>query len=666
MKISFIISFAELNISQFIIHNSQFNMQHFSLQLRILFSSLVLFSLFTACNSDKKTTETTDSTTQIDSTAQMNTQKPIDIHTFALPEEAKITHLDLKLNVDFDTKMLSGVATYNIEVQNNIDKIYLDTRSLTIENVEVDGQKANFELATEDKNLGQKLTIPVTPQSQKVSITYKTSSTAEALQWLAPSQTAGKKSPFLFTQSQAILARTWVPTQDSPGIRFTYTAEVTVPKELMAVMSAENPQQKNDSGVYSFKMEQPIPAYLLALAVGDLRFQPIGERTGVYAEPSMISKAAYEFEEMDKMLEAAEKLYGKYAWGRYDLIVLPPSFPFGGMENPRLTFATPTILAGDRSLTSLVAHELAHSWSGNLVTNATWNDFWLNEGFTVYFENRIMEEVYGKDYAEMLALISYQDLKDEVEAMTKAGNAEDTKLKLDLTGRNPDDGVTSIAYDKGFYLLKLIENTVGREKFDAFLNQYFTEYAFKTTNTEDFLTYLDKNLLSQVEGSMEKINPKEWIYETGVPSSIPKIESERYDNAIAAAENWKNGTPAAQLETKDWSFQQWLFFLRALPKELSKQQMDELDKQFKFSETGNNEVLGEWLVKVAHNEYEKSYPQLRKFLVNVGRRKFLSPIYGELIANAKTLPLAKDIFEEAKPNYHFVSSSSIEKMLEGK
>ncbi|WP_338812913.1 M1 family metallopeptidase [Bernardetia sp. Wsw4-3y2] len=641
-------------------------MQHFSLQLKTIFSSLVLFSLFTACNPEKKSIETTDSITEIDSTNQMTTSTPTDIHTFAMPEDAKITHLDLKLNVDFENKMLSGIATYDVEIQNNIDKIYLDTRSLTIENVEVDGQKANFELATEDKNLGQKLTIPVTDESKKVTITYKTSSDAEALQWLSPSQTAGKKSPFLFTQSQAILARTWVPTQDSPGIRFTYTAEVTVPKDLMAVMSAENPQQKNDSGIYSFKMEQPIPAYLLALAVGDLRFQPIGERTGVYAEPSVISKAAYEFEEMDKMLEAAETLYGKYAWGRYDLIVLPPSFPFGGMENPRLTFATPTILAGDRSLTSLVAHELAHSWSGNLVTNATWNDFWLNEGFTVYFENRIMEEVYGKDYAEMLALISYQDLKSEVAAMTSAGSAEDTKLKLDLTDRNPDDGVTSIAYDKGFYLLKLIENTVGREKFDTFLNKYFTEYAFKTTNTEDFLTYLDKNLLSQVEGSMETINPKKWIYETGIPANIPKIESERYDKSIAAAQSWKDGTPAAQLDTKDWTYQQWLFFLRALPNQLSSQQMDELDKKFKFSETGNNEVLGEWLVKVAHNQYEKSYPQLRKFLVNVGRRKFLSPIYSELIANEKTIPLAKEIYEEAKPNYHFVASSSIEKMLEGK
>ena len=638
-------------------------MQHFPIQLRALFSSLVLLSFFTACNPEKKNTEASNETITVDSTSEMTTSTPTDIHTFAVPKEAKITHLDLKLNVDFDTKILSGVATYDIDVQNGADKIYLDTRSLTIENVEVDGQKVNFELENEVAHLGQKLSVPVTDQSKRITIAYKTSSEAEALQWLSAEQTAGKKNPFLFTQSQAILARTWVPTQDSPGIRFTYTAEVTVPKELMAVMSAENPQQKNDSGVYNFKMEQPIPAYLLALSVGDLRFQPIGERTGVYAEPSVISKAAYEFEEMDKMLEAAEKLYGKYAWGRYDLIVLPPSFPFGGMENPRLTFATPTILAGDRSLTSLVAHELAHSWSGNLVTNATWNDFWLNEGFTVYFENRIMEEVYGKDYAEMLALISYQDLKSEVEAMTKAKNAEDTKLKLDLTDRNPDDGVTSIAYDKGFYFLKLVENTVGREKFDAFLNQYFNEFAFKTTNTEDFLNYLDKNLLSKVEGATEKINPREWIYETGIPSNIPKIESERYDKAMAAAQAWKDGTPAVQLETKDWTFQQWLFFLRALPNDLTSQQMDELDKQFKFSDTGNNEVLGEWLIKVAHNQYKKSYPQLRTFLVNVGRRKFLSPIYNELINNEKTYPLAKEIFEEARPNYHFVASSSIEKML---
>src|SRR6185437_10119480 len=311
--------------------------------------------------------------------------------------------------------------------------------------------------------LGSRLNIPINDNSLNVTVFYKTGKNATALQWLNPQQTHDKTHPFLYTQSESIFARTWVPCPDGPGIRFTYTARVTVPKGLMALMSAENTQQVSDSGIYHFKMDNPIPAYLMALAVGDVAFRSIDNRTGVYAEPGMVDKVRWEFEDVGKMVSTAEKLYGPYRWGRYDVLVLPPGFPIGGMENPRLTFATPTVIAGDRSLVSLVAHELAHSWSGNLVTNATWDDFWLNEGFTDYFERRIMEALKGNDYSDMLWDLGYQDLVDNVNEL--GPTSKDTWLKLDLKGRDPDDGLTDIPYEKGSHFLKLIENSVGRDRF---------------------------------------------------------------------------------------------------------------------------------------------------------------------------------------------------------
>ncbi|HRP00985.1 MAG TPA: M1 family aminopeptidase/hydrolase, partial [Flavobacteriales bacterium] len=390
-------------------------------------------------------------------------------------------------------RRLLGTASYRIR-PHGADTIILDTDALEIAKVTVNGKEVPVLLGA-PSILGRALHIPIDSNSNTIAVTYRTTEGARALQWLSPQQTADRTHPFLFTQGQAILTRTWMPVQDSPGIRITYDATVRVPKELMAVMSASNPQVRSADGVYTFHMEQPIPAYLIALAVGDIEFRPLGERCGVYAERSVVDKAAWEFADTERMLQAAEALYGPYRWGRYDVIVLPPSFPFGGMENPRLTFATPTIIAGDRSLTALIAHELAHSWSGNLVTNATWNDFWLNEGFTVYFENRISEALYGPDHAGMLQILGRQDLQGSLEHMHATGHAEDTHLRLHLDGRDPDDGMTDIAYEKGFAFLKLLESKVGRERFDAFLRGYFDRFAFQSMTTDKFLAYLDEELL---------------------------------------------------------------------------------------------------------------------------------------------------------------------------
>jgi leukotriene-A4 hydrolase len=350
-------------------------------------------------------------------TAPKNESTPMkqDLHSYAKPHESRVKHLQWTATVDFKSRTISAVASWSLESAANADSVVLDMKDLHIHRITLNGKTpAEYHIGKKDAILGQALSIALVPNTHTVEIEYATDPAAEAVQWLNPQQTTGKTFPFLFTQSEAILARSWVPCQDTPGVRFTYEADVAVPKDLLALMSASNPQEKNSTGHYHFEMKQSISSYLLALAVGDIGFKPISARSGVYAEKSIADQAAWEFADLEKMISGAEALYGPYRWERYDVLVLPPSFPFGGMENPRLTFATPTILAGDRSLTSLIAHELAHSWSGNLVTNATWNDFWLNEGFTVYFETRIMEKLYGKDYSEMLASLNLQDLKEEI------------------------------------------------------------------------------------------------------------------------------------------------------------------------------------------------------------------------------------------------------------
>jgi len=585
----------------------------------------------------------------------------VDHHSFAKPEIAKSVHLSLELVADFDMKILSGSVTHKIE-NNSAEEIIFDTKNLAIKSVLIsDGKEqkeVEFKLGTEEKHLGSALTIPIKKNTSEVKINYSTTTGASAVDWLEPIQTTDKKKPFLFTQGQAILTRTWIPCQDSPGIRVTYDAKIKVPSDLMAVMSAENPKAKNEKGEYSFVMKQAIPPYLIALAIGDLVFKPIGARTGVYAEPSMIEKAVYEFGDMEKMLIAAEELYGPYLWDQYDVIVLPASFPFGGMENPRLTFATPTILAGDRSLTALIAHELAHSWSGNLVTNATWDDFWLNEGFTVYFERRIMEALYGVDYVKMLTKLGIQDLDNEIKDL--GSSSDDTHLKLSLNNRDPDDGMTDIAYEKGCLFLMALEEEVGREKFDVFLKKYFSDHKFQTLTTEEFLVYLDKELI-QPENVTTDIDA--WVYGPGLPAKRPSVESNKFDLVESFMNSKLKENVWSKEGTEEWSTHEWLHFIRKLPEDLSLDQAKSLDQTYAFSKSGNSEILAAWLETSIYNGYYKTItPELETFLVNVGRRKFLTPLYKALKTEGD-MALAKEIYTKAKPNYHAVSTQTMDALL---
>jgi leukotriene-A4 hydrolase len=587
-----------------------------------------------------------------------------DPHSFSEPDKAKVTHLRWQAEVDFSRKKIVATAEWDTQFRAGIKEIVLDTKGLFIREIKLNNaEQTEFYLEKADYLLGQALRIPIHDDTKSIRISYETQDGAQALQWLQPHQTAGKKQPFLFTQSQAILARSWVPCQDSPGVRFTYEAHLTVPSDLLALMSASNPQNKNETGSYHFEMKQPIPSYLLALAVGDVEFKRVSNRAGIYAERTVLDSAVWEFADLEKMIHGAEELYGAYLWERYDVLVLPPSFPFGGMENPRLTFATPSILAGDRSLTSLIAHELAHSWSGNLVTNRTWNDFWLNEGFTVYFEHRIMEKLYGRDYAEMLALLSLQDLRETIQSLKDENLYADTKLRLDLTGRNPDDGVTDIAYNKGYFFLRLFEERYGRERFDSFLKHYFSSNAFKSLDTQNFIDDIKSYYRNTFKIALDDTLFNQWIFTDGLPVECPVPRSGRFDKVEAFIADWRGGDQLSEKTSQDWSTHEWLHFLKNLPEPLTPSQMSALDAFGRFTASGNAEITTQWLVKVIRYQYSPAYVKLEEFLIHTGRRKFLVPLYTELLETEEGRKRAVEIYQKARPNYHFVATNTFDKIV---
>jgi leukotriene-A4 hydrolase len=617
---------------------------------RLMLTGLCVFLLF-SCRQERPATST-DARQPRAAAAAKAARDP---HSYSNPDEVRVQHIALDLAVDFAKKQLSGTATLRVRNESNANTLILDTNGLTIQAVTVQPRNAPvaFTLSPADPVLGSKLEIPITADTQSVTIQYASSPGARALQWLEPAMTAGKKHPFLLSQSQAILARTWVPCQDTPGVRFTYDATIRVPKDLLAVMSAENPQARNEEGVYRFQMANPIPSYLLALAVGDLEFRPFDTRSGVYAEPEVIDSAASEFSDTPKMIKAAEEMYGPYRWGRYDLLVLPPSFPYGGMENPRLTFLTPTVLAGDKSLVSLIAHELAHSWSGNLVTNATWSDFWLNEGFTTYFEHRITEKLYGREYSEMLWLLGVTEVKEEL-AKLPAG---DQHLYVNLAGRDPDEAPTQV-YEKGALFLRLLEETAGRERWDQFLRAYFDKFAFQPMTTAVFTDHLKAALPDVVQ----KVNVEQWIEGPGLPANAPQPHSDAFSRVEEQARAFGAGGSAQAVKADGWSSHERVHFIQSLPS-LTPARMAELDARFHFSDSGNSEVLSAWLEKAIDTRYKAAYPAIERFLTTQGRRKFLKPIYEKLARNPEDLVFARKVYTSARASYHPVSQATVDTIL---
>jgi aminopeptidase N len=587
-----------------------------------------------------------------------------DPHSFARPLEARVTHLDLDLRFDFAAKAVSGTATLDIDRQPTAREIVLDSDGYQVSAVTdaASGAPLSFAYGAEQAALGRPLTIQLAAGTRKIRIAYSARD-AEALQWLSPEQTAGKRQPFLFSQGQAILNRSWIPTQDSPGIRQTWSARITVPIELTAVMSGLRSDEiivsNGGTRTYQFRMDKLVAPYLIAIAIGDLKFQPLGSRTGVWAEAATLPAAAKELEDTEKMVAEAERLFGPYRWGRYDMIVLPPSFPFGGMENPTLTFLTPTFIAGDKSLVSLIAHELAHSWSGNLATNATWADFWLNEGTTTYATTRIVEQVYGKRVADQQVALGIDSLDAELKALPAA----DTRLAVDLRGRNPDEGLTEIAYEKGAAFLRTIEAAVGRERFDPFLRQWFDQHAFQPVTSAQFLAAVRRDLIRGDAALEQRLRLNRWVYEPGVPANAVPANAQAFAEVDAAVAAHAAGTLPTAAWAR-WTTDERLRFLNRLPRQQSRARLDALERAFGLNAIGNNEVKFAWASLAVANRYDPAVPAVEAFLASQGRRKFVRPL---LLALNKDQswgrPIALRIYPRSRVLYHPLVTGELDKLF---
>ncbi|GIU28843.1 M1 family metallopeptidase [Shewanella schlegeliana] len=572
-----------------------------------------------------------------------------DYHSFANTDEVRVKHLSLSLDIDFEAKQLAGLVELQLEfLDKQSRELWLDCRDLTIESVESNTQQPlAYSLDKQDEILGQRLNIQIDSSVSSVLIRYRTSPQAQGLQWLTPQQTSGKKQPFLFSQSQPINARSWIPLQDTPKARITFDAVVNAPKGMRAVMSAMNDAKAPLTGQFSFTMEKAMPTHLLAIAVGDLAFGELGARTGVYAEPEVIDAAVAEFEDTESMVEVAESLLGAYPWGRYDMIVLPPSFPFGGMENPRLAFMTPTLIAGDKSLVSTVAHELAHSWTGNLVSNATWRDLWLNEGFTTYFTNRIVEEVYGKELAELELVLENGRLQ---EAMSTTELHAQT-LPASMQQQDPNEAFNRFTYDKASMFVHDLERRLGREAFDKFLYEYVQAFAFEAITTETFVDYAKQTLLKQHSQKLSEAEMLEWIYGEGMPSWFIEPQSKSLDKVTMALRAFDDGASAKSLLTDGWRVHHWQYFLTNLPQALSHEQLADLDTVFKFTQSTNAEIACDWFRVAIRNRYTAVLTTVSDYLVKIGRGKFVKPLYAELL-KAGFKEEVKQIYALARDGYH--------------
>jgi hypothetical protein len=588
-----------------------------------------------------------------------------DEFTFARPEVARVTHVALDLALDFARETVGGTATLDIAAAPGAEEIVLDSNGLQIARVTTpDGTPLPFTVGERVEGKGEPVTVEIGP-ARSIMVHYTAAPEADALQWLDPEQTAGGTHPFMFSQGQAILNRSWIPTQDSPGIRQTWEARITAPEPLEVVMSGLRLSAPRDLGdgrrLFEYAMDRSVPPYLIAIAAGNLAFREIGPSTGVWTEPATIDAAAAELTDTPAMIEAAEALYGDYRWGRYDLLVLPPSFPYGGMENPTLTFLTPTFIAGDRSLTGLVAHELAHSWSGNLVTYASWRDGWLNEGVTSYLESRISEEVFGRTRAAQERALSFAAVEEAVERLGASAPATSLRTPAEL---DPLEYDSAIAYDKGALFLHTVESIVGRERFDAWLRSWFDRHAFQPATSQMFLADLRANLV-RGDGALEdRLLLDQWVYGTGIPANVASPDPAAFAAVDAASAAYAADRTLNGVAWAGWSTAERMRFLNQLPDTLTAAELARLDDTLGLSATGNNEIRFLWLEAALRNRYEPAVPQAEAFLMSVGRNKFVSPLFEALASQGEWgQAIARRIYAEARPRYHSFTRSRVDALL---
>ncbi|XP_028307424.1 leukotriene A-4 hydrolase [Gouania willdenowi] len=588
-------------------------------------------------------------------------------------------HLNLELHADFQGRVLRGKAALTVEaLQDRLVVLTLDTNDLKVTSVLANGQSAAFSLGPKHRFKGSSLNITLPfhlsrGQHVIVEVTYETSPSATALQWLTPEQTAGKKHPYLFSQCQAIHCRSMVPCQDSPSIKHTYYAKVSVPKDLVVVMSAvrdgqEEDPQDNSRIIYRFRQPVPMPSYLIAIGVGALESREIGPRSRVWSEKEFVDKAAFEFSDTEKMLKTAEDLAGPYVWGQYDILVLPPSFPYGGMENPCLTFATPTLLAGDKSLSNVIAHEISHSWTGNLVTNKTWEHFWLNEGHTVYLERMIGRCMEGEQFRQFKAIGGWKDLQDSVN--TFGANNPLTNLVPNLQDVDPDDAFSSVPYEKGFALLYHLEELMGGpEVFMGFVKSYIQLFAYGSATTEDWKNYLFTYFKDKVD-ILNKVDWNAWMFTPGMPPVKPQYDTTMADACIALSQRWIRANDQdlsgfKESDVKTLSSHQLIEFLSLLLQEeaLPLSHVKKMQEVYNLNAIKNSEIRFRWLRLCVRSRWEEMVPEALKMATEQGRMKFTRPLFREIHNFEKYRDEAIRTFVVHRAAMHSVTSGLVSKDL---
>lgn len=596
----------------------------------------------------------------------------VDPCSFSSFQKCITRHLSLNWTVDFCRRVITGSVALTIEAQEKQqNNLVLDTKDLKIQKVIFNGQETQFSLGTKHSFKGTPLEISLPHGMQRgqqaiVEVFYETSPAASALQWLTAEQTLGKQYPYLFSQCQATHCRSVVPCQDTPAMKFTYYARVSVPKEMVALMSASHDGNEPDPldadrKIFYFRQTVPIPSYLIALVVGALERRNIGPRSSVWSEKEVVDKAAYEFAETETMMKIAEDLVGPYVWGQYDLLVLPPSFPYGGMENPCLTYVTPTLLAGDRSLSSVVAHEISHSWTGNLVTNKTWEHFWLNEGHTVYLERLIAGRMFSEQFRQFKAIGGWKELLHSVQTFGATNVL--TNLVPNLHEVDPDVAFSSVPYEKGFALLYYLEELLGgRDVFLGFLKVYIQRFAFNSITTDEWKTFLYSHFKDKVD-ILNAVDWKAWMYTPGMPPVQTKYDTTLADACISLCQRWSKAK-ASDLESfcvadlKDLSSHQLIEFLALLLIEdpLPLTHVQRMQEVYDFNAIQNSEIRFRWLRLCIRAKWEEAVPLALKMATEQGRMKFTRPLFSDVYKFEKFRDEAVNMYLNHRTSMHPVTA----------
>ena len=599
-----------------------------------------------------------------------------ELNTFSNYDIISQTNINVHFIVDFDNKKVDGEVTISFKALEDGEVIILDTKSLIIKTIKDNtGNELDFKLDNYYRLESHGVPLKIYKEYSKddtfdITIEYSTTKDCMAIDWLEPEQTSGGKYPFMYSQCQSILCREMLPIQDTPAVKMPVQISITVPEELIGLAAGLFVEEINNGNnkTFIYALDIPIPSYLIAIAAGDIGSQNVSERCTIYAEKTVVEKAAWEFSDTEKFLKIAENYIGEYVWEQYNILVLPPSFPFGGMENPTLTFLTPSLIAGDKSLVSVVAHEISHSWTGNLVTNENWPDFWLNEGFTMFIERKILSSHKDKDMAKLDAMVGLSNLKADIIAFGESKSF--SSLEPNLLGRNPDDAFNKVPYEKGFNLLYYLENKVNSDEiFQKFMRSYIDKFKKGVVKYMDFRTFFEtfiKNNVKDWEKILNDIDWDTWVFAPGFPP-VENDFSNKYADEVdqAVKDFYENKLSDDFVKTfKDWFTllkQNFLNKIKESDIELSETQLEYLNEKLELIQGKYNvEVSCSYYLTVLYHgtlstKFEES---LVDFLGKHGRINYIRPLFSALARRNKELAIKT--LDKYRNFYHSIIIKYIE------